>query len=201
MDEFLAVAKSLDIKELCNAETESNNEPDYFPSTNDQDTSTEMAEEQTVIPDDMKREAPQQKQGSVVTGKYESDRQGLLHHKRSVNHGVKYACNKCDYKATQQGNLTVHIQSKHDGVKYACNQCDYQASRQDSLKLHIQAKHDGVRYACSQCDYQATTQGNLTIHIQAKHEGIKYACNQCDYQAKWKVDLTKHIKSKHEHCL
>merc|ERR1712020_492068 len=41
MNEFLAVAKSLEIKELCNAQSTTNDEPDEGPSFNDQDTSTE----------------------------------------------------------------------------------------------------------------------------------------------------------------
>ena len=36
MDEFISVAKSLEIKELCNAETETNNETDDDPSTTEQ---------------------------------------------------------------------------------------------------------------------------------------------------------------------
>ena len=32
MDEFIAVAKSLEIKELCNADTETNEEPEDEPS-------------------------------------------------------------------------------------------------------------------------------------------------------------------------
>ena len=40
IDEFLAVAKSLEIKELCNAETGSDDEPDDEPSPNYQDAPT-----------------------------------------------------------------------------------------------------------------------------------------------------------------
>ena len=46
MDEFLAVAKSLEIKEICNAGTETegelNDEPDNKPSLNDPDRPTEL---------------------------------------------------------------------------------------------------------------------------------------------------------------
>ena len=48
-------------------------------------------------------------------------------------------------------NLKTHIQAKHEGVKYACNQCDYQATQQAHLTTHIQAKHEDVIYACNQC--------------------------------------------------
>ena len=57
-----------------------------------------------------------------------SQNRTLRRHIRKI-HGVKYACNQCDYQATQQFDLTRHIQSKHEGVKYACNQCDYQATK------------------------------------------------------------------------
>merc|ERR1712235_187640 len=77
----------------------------------------------------------------------------------------------------QEGlRLWHHTKSKHDSVKYSCNRCDYQAGYQSDLTRHIQSIHEGVRYACNQCDYQATQQGNLTNHIQYKHEGVKYAC-------------------------
>ena len=208
MDEFLTVAKSLEIKELCNAEAESfNEETEHYPPHNDQDTSTEFREEHIVLSE---KQAPQLKEGSVrVTGNYVCDhcdktystKMGLHYHNKTVHQGVKYSCDQCDYQASQQSNLTVHIQSKHEGIKYACDQCDHQAKNQSNLIQHIQAKHEGIRYACDQCDYQATTNCNLVTHIQSKHEGIKYACDQCNYQAKWKRDLTRHKRSKHEPCL
>merc|ERR1719330_508764 len=54
MEEFLAVAKSLEIKELCNAETESNDEPDDYPSSNNTNISTELVEDQ--IDDNVKNQ-------------------------------------------------------------------------------------------------------------------------------------------------
>lgn len=55
MDEFISVAKSLEIKELCNAETEE-------PFLRIKNTPTELVEEeQTVIPDQMKMQAPKEK--------------------------------------------------------------------------------------------------------------------------------------------
>ena len=210
MNEFLAVAKSLEIKELCNVGTESYDEPDNEPSPNNQETSTEFVEEQTVIPDNIKKQEPQERHERVVSvhGKYECDQchkiysgRGALHnHKQSDHQGVKYACNQCDYQATRQDHLTVHIQSKHEGVKYACDHCDYQSRHPGELTRHIQSKHDGVRFACNQCDYQATRQVQLRLHIQAKHnvKGVKYLCDQCDYQATRQSQLRLHIQAKHE---
>ena len=177
MDEFLAVAKSLEIKELYNAKTVMNDELSAELLC-DQVISTENLEEQTVISD---------------------SGHGTLHkQKLTIHQGVKYACDQCDYQATTQSNLTVHIKSKHEGVKYACNQCNYQATQKSSLTVHIKSIHEGVKYACEQCDYQATQLSSLAVHIKSKHEGVKYACDQCDYQATQQPYLTRHIQSKHE---
>ena len=115
MDEFLAVAKSLEIKELCNAETE----PNDYHSPNDQDTSFEMAEEQTLKSENINKQVQPERQGNVigVTGKYECDQchktysgqSGLYNHKQAVHQGVKYACDQCDYQATLPGNLKKQI--------------------------------------------------------------------------------------------
>ena len=154
MEEFLAVAKSLEIKELCNADTESNDEPEGYPSPTDQDTSTALEEEPSVISDNINKQTPQQRQGSVkrVNRKPEcdqchktySDSSALRHHKQAVHHGIKYACDQCDYQATQRCHLTRHVQNMHEGVKYACDQCDYQATQRSNLTVHIQSKHEGV---------------------------------------------------------
>ena len=202
MEEFLAVARSLKIKQLCDTETE----PEDYSTKSDQNTSTEFVEEQTVMPDDIKKQVTKEGQGSAVrrTGKYEcvqchktyTDRTSLRRHKRSVHEGVKYACDKCDYQAKQQGNLTLHIQSKHKDVKYACDQCEYQATQQGHLTSHIQSRHKGVKYACGQCSQQFTNESNLTKHIQSMHEGVRYVCDLCGYQATQQSSLKRHIQSK-----
>ena len=51
-----------------------------------------------------------------------------------LHEGVKYDCNQCDYKATQQTNLSQHQKEIHEGVKYNCTQCDYKATHQTNLK-------------------------------------------------------------------
>ena len=179
INEFLAVAKSLEIKELCNAETETNIADDKL-LTSDPVISNDNLEEESSRSSHIMNQAPKKK-----------DRRELVR----VN--GKYACNQCDYQAIQQVHLKTHIESKHEGVKYACDQCDYQASRQDHLKTHIESKHNGIRYVCDKCDYQASWKIQLKTHIESQHEGVKYSCDQCDYQAKQRNNLYTHIKSKH----
>ena len=158
MNEFIAVAKSLEIKELCNTVTETNDEAEEPPSTTNQETFSEAKVEQTVISD---QRSQQTQQESIGIFKY-----------------AEYECDKYHKTYSKRTGLYTDKQSAHEGVGYACYQCDYQATTQSRLKTHIQSKHEGIKYACDQCDYQATRQSNLKIHTQSKHEGIKYACDQ-----------------------
>ena len=207
MDKFMEVAKSLEIKELCNTDTVSNNEPDVKLSLCNPKSTTKEVEEQIVKSEHLPKQTPQVRRREVVSAndKYECEpcqkkftsSYGLYYHKQSVHQGVKIFCNQCDYHATIQSQLTQHIQSKHEGVRYPCDQCGYQATSQGHLTTHIQSKHEGVKYACDQCDYQATRQCSLKRHIREKHEDVKIFCDQCDYQAKRQDTIIKHIRSMH----
>ena len=161
MDEFLAVAKSLEIKKLCNTETEPNDEPGDDPIT-PIDHESETLKKTTVISDFINKQTSQEVNVGIIS---------LSNFNKSVHQGVKYACNQCDYQATKQSHLTIHIQSIHEGIKYACDHCDYQASTQSSLTRHIQSVHKSLKNSCNQCDYQATRQGKLRRHIEINHRG------------------------------
>ena len=205
--EFLDVAKSLEIKELCNAEIETN---DNVPSSSDSFTFSDNSGEHSVCSFQLMSQATKdegRKDVVRVNGKYICDqcdyqatkRGHLKTHFESVHEGIKYAFNQCDYKATLQCNLKTHIESKHDGVKYACGQCDYQATTQRSLTRHNESRHENVRYFCDQCDKQFAYKCHLKTHIEAKHEGVKYDCDQCDYQAQATSQGSRktHIEAKH----
>ena len=175
MEEFLSVARLLEIKELCNAEIETNYELKEEPKQNDPIT---LMEEQKIASHNLKIPAQKEQREVGENNKYVckqcpktySSRGALHSHKKSAHEGVMYPCDKCDYQATQKCDLTRHIKSKHEGVKYACDQCDYQTGYQVGLDLHIQSKHEGVAVAYDQCDYQSTKHSNLIRHIKNKHE-------------------------------
>ena len=194
MNEFLAVAKSLEIKELCNAEPETreetNDEPDVEPerreTIHDEPDDEPSQNDPYVLTEELRDKSDH------MNKQTQKDKRGIV----SVN--GKYECEQCHKTYSGSGALYTHKQSAHQGVKYACDKCDYQASRKDHLTAHIQSKHEGIKYACVQCDYQATTQGNLTQHIQAKHEGIKYACDKCDHQSTTQSNLRTHMKKMHQ---
>ena len=180
MDEFLAVAKSLEIEELWNASPEKTDYPKEEPlttGTNDElkgdplfvsEMYTKNFEEQTILSDQVKMEAPQESQRRVVSA--------------SVN--VRQECDQCHKTYSGRGELNRHKRTAHQGVNYVCDQCDYQATQQSTLTVHIQSKHEGVKYSCDQCNYKPTRKSHLKEHIQAKHNSIKYACDQCNYTTK-----------------
>ena len=184
MNEFLAVARSLEIKELCKAETERNEETDDETLPTNPVSSTETVDEQTLVSDQITNQALQDNIISIIVENVESGNKD-------------YECDQCHKTYSKLSNLKAHQQSVHQGVKYACHQCDYQATIKSSLKKHIQSMHEGVKYDCDQCDHQFANKSNLSQHIKNKHEGVKYSCRECDYQAAKQSCLTRHSKAKH----
>ena len=125
-DEFLAVAKSLEIKMLCNANSETNDEiydEPNEPSPGDPDISTENLREQTEV-SDLNQETQQQYSKEVVSVK------------------GKFECEQCHKTYSGRGALYTHKQSAHQGVKYSCDQCEYQTKQYSNLTRHIQNKHE-----------------------------------------------------------
>ena len=186
VDEVLAVAKSLEIKELCNADpektdvpkeeplmSETNDDLNYEPSL-DPETYNKNLEEQTVMSDHIRMQTPKERK------------------KRDVGDNGRYDCDQCHKTYSEKKGLHRHKQTVHQGVMYPCDQCDYQAKQQSNLTVHIQSKHEGIKYVCDLCDYQATQQRHLKEHFQAKHEGIKYNCDQCNFTTSWKRWLYSH---------
>ena len=118
-NEFLAVARLLEIKDLCNSECETKDEQ------SDSEMLTEKFKEEIILSGDIaKQTAPEKEECAVMSfecdlcHKTYSRSQALYHHKQSVHQGIKYACNQCDYKTATQSNLTIHIKSKHEGIRY-----------------------------------------------------------------------------------
>ena len=152
MKEFFDVARSLQIKELCNgAETESTNT--------------------TLTKENIRYDC----EDCIKTF---SDKHKLIRHRQSVHEGVKYPCELCDFRATRLDTLTRHIKSQHEGLKFSCHRCDHQASTQSNLTVHIQKMHEGVWYVCNHCGYENANHKGIRLHIQNKHEGVQYSPDQ-----------------------
>ena len=133
MNEFLMVAKNLDIPELGKGIEDRDSD-----AANNENTSIETGE-LPIHTKDTKRESKQDN----------FDDQHKDHNK-TVSKGYKLECQQCDkaYKTkTKNMNLKAHILSAHEGLRYACNQCSQQFTRQDSLRKHIETVHEGFKYA------------------------------------------------------
>ena len=88
MDEFLAVAKSLEIKELCNAATETNDEPEEEILPTDPEAFSESLIEQTNEP----YQPPQERRRQIVSlnGKHECEPcQKTFYDKPTLNRHMK----------------------------------------------------------------------------------------------------------------
>ena len=123
INEFLAVAKSLEIKELYKAKTETNDDDDDASSTSG--PVTPKVEEESMRSSHIMNQAPKKKK----------------ERKEVVRVNGHYTCDQCDKTYGSVLGLQYHRQSAHEGVKYACDHCDYQATTQSNLKRHIDSKH------------------------------------------------------------
>ena len=69
-------------------------------------------------------------------------------------------------------HLKTHQESKHEGVRFECDKCDYKAMQMGNLKTHKESKHECVRYECDKCDYKATQLSNLETNKESKNDGV-----------------------------
>jgi len=184
MNEFLNVAKDLDIKEI--GKNVVDEEDEVLNCNTNLENPEEINENQSNIESNVHN--PIQSR-PVFNGNSSN----------SMLPGDKQCqCQQCDYQTKYSHSLQIHVKSIHEGLKYQCQQCDYQATDPSSLRQHIKSKHEGVKYPCQQCDYQFTNPSSLRQHIKSKHEGVRYPCQQCDNQFTKHVGLIRHMKSKHE---
>jgi len=149
MNEFLDVAKSLEIKEISkDVETPENLHIYDEEQVSDQTEEIVTTENEPVI-----------------------IKENSVHKQRQIrsNHENKFPCEQCNYKTTRLDHLQRHIESIHDGVKYPCDRCNFKATQLANLNRHKRSIHDGVKYPCDQCNYKATQHGDLKKHKKSVH--------------------------------
>ena len=61
---------------------------------------------------------------------------GLKYQRECVNEGIRYECDRYDYKARKKGHLVTHKESIHEGIRYECDQCNYKATTKSDLRRH-----------------------------------------------------------------
>ena len=153
MDEFLAVAKSLEIKEICNTVIDTNYELEIKEpcntgtNTNDELDIKEPCDTDTndehLLSDPVVIVASTEKMEEHNVTSYTNEKGDL-----SVNVNRKYECEKCQKSYSTRPGLYKHKLSVHEVVMYGCDLCDYQAPLKYHLTRHIQSKHNRVPFAC-----------------------------------------------------
>ena len=214
MNEFLSVAKNLEIKEISKSTEYSStdqeigveSENNFQAKSNVKSDEIENIIESRSYQDyeDEKLDAfPSQYENCVETikekntglkTKYEYGK--IKEHEKNGKYSKE--CPECHKVFSQKYHVKIHYNSVHKHITFDCDQCGYRATQKASLKTHIRSIHEGKKYPCNQCEYQATRLDNLNVHIEAKHENIKYTCEYCNYQLNSKVSLYCHIRSKHK---
>ena len=217
MNEFLNVAKCLEIKEIKEkyadlvAENPAADDKHTTDNRNDTEQVTD-SKENTKISDIQKikkeiheenllrdnQEIYNKEKDNVQSSVNIENRHGQVNSDLEKNDGM-FQCNHCEYQSSSTSNLKKHIRSihEHDGM-FQCNHCEYISGCTSNLRKHIRSMHEHVKYACNLCQYQATSQSSLKRHKQSIHEGVKYDCNQCNYQGTNQWLLKCHLKSKLE---
>ena len=113
MNDFLKVAKDLEIKDICkNIEFAHISKVSAAEEITKKENTFESLENNEV----WEMEAYEQKNNGIFNDTSYSTPQTL---------SKKFSCNQCDYESSWRHNLIRHIQS-HEGIKHACNQCKYQ---------------------------------------------------------------------------
>ena len=169
MDEFLKVAKDLEVKEISGG-VEIQNDAEY---TVDNEDSTDVvvdageeiekvAEAITDAAEEHEAETP-----SLINAEQDTTKPKDL-----FSDNTSLQCPECGVVFTKRLYMFRHYKRKHEDIRYSCSQCDYKTKTKQHLIIHTESQHEGIKYPCSYCDHQATRKNHLKSHVQAKHSNI-----------------------------
>ena len=154
MNDFLHVAKSLEIKDIRKDVDAPDSQNDQEYDTNIKTNIENCHEEKNIVHPIFEDGEINHKSSKVVSQK---------------NEAGQFPCNRCEKLYTSRPNLSRHIQSAHEGIKFPCNDCGYKATIRQDLIRHIQSVHEGIKFPCDLCDYKATQKSYLVTHKRNKH--------------------------------
>ena len=81
--------------------------------------------------------------------------------------------------------------------KITCKDCSKEFEGTGSLYLHQQAVHAPRVFICEFCPYEATTKRSFEMHVQRQH--ARFHCSRYTYRATSKLNLVTHVKLNHDH--
>ena len=194
INEFVLVAKNLEIKEFEKNVEETLDSKHQFSSLNQNCVvveSNEWNENTKVIDSILEPDTLLHKDVESFYGKNEDEElnENVVNEFNTVeSNSMKHQDrSRDDNEASPEGAVEI----------YKCSKCDFQSHNKCSRNRHALIHgSDRLRYACNFCGYRASRQEHLIRHSESKHEGIKYACNQCEYEGS-KGALIHHKKAKH----
>ena len=154
MNDFLNIARSLEIKEISkdvdHSVPDSQYDQDY--DNNIDPNIGDLQEEETFLI-------------SSNDGETEHISSKVI----SQNEADQFPCSRCDKHFKYRQSLNRHIQYVHKGIKFPCNECGYEATERPSLLRHIQNVHEGIKFPCDFCDFKASRKDKLQSHKKNKH--------------------------------
>ena len=221
VDNFLMVAKDLEIKEIHENEMEKDNTDDFIQD--DKTNNENIFDEQHIKNEDLEHisdkiaasdetvqsmqsdSGPESNENSDITimkpktGK-ESFLSDLKNSKIDENQ-QEFNCIQCPSSFKLAIHLKRHERSKHpiekSNGRFNCSECTRSFKTTGHARQHFKIIHAGLRPKCNECGALFISKGNLKIHKKAVHEGVKYPCTECSYQSTQLSALKTHIDNLH----
>ena len=127
-------------------------------------------------------------------------KESVLTKKVSRNRELKYSCDICHYKSTNETSMARHKRVVHDNIKdYNCDKCGMSFALRGSLNKHIQIVHEKIKeFKCELCEYMCDSRSKLQYHLKEVHDKVKnFKCDQCEYATSRNFNLSAHVKEVH----
>ena len=155
-NEFLEVAKSLEIKEIENPHNKPLNEVDNHslekikvienPQNSQPNNAENLSFEPTLeVPISNTEPEHTEEDNCIKNSQINSNPNNKIQHN-------KY-CVQCDKQFTHKTHFNRHIKSIHEGVKYPCSYCKYKATQKTHLKQHIISSHGEAKAVKSDLEF------------------------------------------------
>lgn len=108
-------------------------------------------------------------------------------------------CEICDWRTSQNSNLTIHMKFKH-GPDVKCQICEKILTSHAGLLRHMKNSHENQNgYFCEICKNRFKSYDKLETHMRKNHfhEKESFECDECDKKFFFKWEFNKHRKGAH----
>ena len=201
MNEFLEVARSLEIKTLCDADKdEADSEPPQNTLKNPAKSTDCVGQMKNEAPTGTRSEVSLQEEpmvnepppNTLTSPEKSTDCVGQMENEPSIK-----------YPANSNDELFKYIREVVEGNSvYKCVICFKTYESKGGICHHMKASHSGVTNSCEYCDFKTSHKASLTRHIRSKHisnpKVKKNYCDHCDYFSIWEQDLNRHNRYMHK---